>query len=32
MASTSSIPSYSLFPEQYLSEALENLIEAYKGL
>ena len=27
-----SIPSYSLSPEQYLGKALENLIEAYKGI
>jgi len=31
-ASTPSIPSYSLSPEQYLSKALESLIEAYKGI
>ena len=31
-ASTPSIPSHSRSPEQYLSEALENLIKAYKGI
>ena len=31
-ASTPSIPSYSPSPEQYLSKALESLIEAYKGI
>ena len=31
-ASTPSIPSYPLSLEQYLSEALENLIKAYKGI
>jgi len=31
-ASTPSIPSHSRSLEQYLSEALENLIKAYKGV
>jgi len=31
-ASTPNISSYSRSLEQYLSEALENLIKAYKGI